>query len=656
MGTLEPMRTRLSRTALLLLLAGTAHAGAVTPAVAPSAGPFALGDVQLLDSPFKRAMERNAAYLLSLEPDRLLHSFRVDAGLAPKARSYGGWESSGLAGHTLGHYLTALSQQFAATGDERFRERINYIVSELALCQAAGRDGYVGALPPLELNTLRDLGKGIVELSGPHSFRGGAWAPWYTEHKVLNGLKDAWVLAGNTQARDVALGLADWTDAMTRNLTADQLQRMLEVEQGGMMDVLVELYARTGNPRYLETSRRFYHKAVFDPLLAHRDDLVGLHANTQIPKIIGEARTYEVTGDPDARSIATNFWELVAHHHSYVIGGDSEDEHFFDESTTSHHLRADTAETCNTYNMLKLTEHVFGWDPKVDYADFYERALYNHILASQDPDKGMFTYFMSLKPGFFKTYSTPFDSFWCCVGTGMENHTKYGEAIYFHGGDSLYVNLFIPSELTWREKGLVLEQRTEYPSSGKSVLTVLAPPTSKVTLRIRCPGWAAGNVTFRLNGAQLNDVAGTPGTYATLERGWGKGDRLEVDIPMAVRAEPMPDDPAMVAFLYGPVVLAADLGAAPSTVTAPYARDQHDNFLEAACEVPLLVRGSAPVESCLTRLAGAPLEFRTVGLGKPADLNLLPFWEISYDRYNVYWRVLTEDQWKAREAQPAPGS
>ena len=449
-----------------LLPATSAQAEAPVPATIPLARPFALGDVRLLDSPFKAAMERNAAYLLSIEPDRLLHNTRLYAGFAPKGEIYGGWESAGIAGHTLGHYLTAISQQYAATGDARFKARIDYIVSEMADCQKAYGDGYIGALPPVELATLRGFRDGKVEISGPFTFKTGAWVPWYSEHKVLNGLKDAWILGGSEQARGVALGLADWVDSVTKGLSPAQLQTMLQVEQGGMMDVLAEIYALTGNPRYLEVSRRFYHRAIMDPLLEHRDILPGLHANCQIPKVIGAARTYEVTGEPQGRAIAEYFWDLVVHHYSYAIGGDSEDEHFIPEREMSKHLGADTAETCNTYNMLKLTEHLFCWAPQADTADFYERALYNHILASQDPREGMFTYFMSLKPGLFKTYSTPFDSFWCCVGTGMENHTKYGEAIYFHGSDDLYVNLFIPSVLRWRDQAFVLEQDTDYPASA----------------------------------------------------------------------------------------------------------------------------------------------------------------------------------------------
>jgi DUF1680 family protein len=644
------MRIPIASLALTLGLAASAHAEPASLA----ARPFPLGDVQLLDSPFKEAMERNAAYLLSLEPDRLLHNFRLYAGLAPKGESYGGWERLGIAGHTLGHYLTAISQQYAATGDPRFKARIDYIIAELALCQAAYGDGYVGGLPPLEFKTIHDFRKGIVELQGQHTFKGGAWVPWYTEHKVLNGLKDAWILAGNLQARDVALRLADWADSVTAGLTPEQLQQMLAVEHGGMMDVLVELYGLTGNTRYLDASRRFYHRAVFTPLLAQRDELPGLHANTQIPKVIGEARTYEVTGDADGRAIASYFWELVTRHYSYVIGGDSEDEHFFPEGTTSHHIGPDTAETCNTYNMLKLTEHVFGWDPKAEVADFYERALYNHILASQEPGEGMFTYFMSLQPGFFKTYSTPHDSFWCCVGTGMENHTKYGEAIYFHGREDLYVNLFIPSRVAWREKGLVLEQRTDYPRSGTTALTVVEAPRGSLTLKVRCPAWSAGNVAFLLNGRPLA-AAGTPGGYAAISREWSAGDRLEVAIPIRLRTETLPDDHTKVAFLYGPVVLAADLGPAPKSPTLPYARDQHDNLKETPVSVPTLVRGDAPVESYLVRSKELPLEFHTVGLGRPAEVSLIPFWQISYDRYNVYWDVVTESQWMTRTVRANPG-
>jgi DUF1680 family protein len=641
------------RVSLALILAGASGAlqGAPLPLQAPpAAAPFSLGDVRLLDSPFKKAMDLNVTYLLSLDPDRLLHNARLYAGLPPKGEIYGGWESAGVGGHTMGHLLTALSQQYLATGDPRCKARIDYIVSELALCQEHYGDGYVGALPPIEFKTLHDLKRGIVSTKD-NGFTSGAWAPWYTEHKILKGLTDAWNLAGNEQAKDVAMKLADWVGSVTEHLTPDQLQAMLSVEQGGMMDVLVELYDLTGNPAYLETSKRFYHKALFDPMADRQDVLPGRHANTQIPKIIGEARTYEATGDPRARAIAQNFWDLVTTKHSFVIGGNSEWEFFFDENTEPDRLNAATAETCNTYNMLKLTEHVFGWNPKVEVADFYERALYNDILASQDPNKGMFTYFMSLKPGMFKTFSTPVDSFWCCVGTGMENHTKYGEAIYFHGSTDLFVNLFIPSVLTWKEKGLVLRQETDYPRTGRTSLVVESGPTSPILLRVRCPGWAPAPVTFVLNGERIN-VAGTPGTYASLRLHLKTGDKLDIDIPMSVRIESMHTQPNKVAFLYGPLVLAADLGPAPVKDSIPYSADHKTNVKDDGVPVPTLVKGSGALESSLVRDDGAGLSFHSLGIGLPPDMTFRPFWQIYYHRYNVYWDVMTDAQWMNKTASP----
>ncbi|HKE92889.1 MAG TPA: glycoside hydrolase family 127 protein, partial [Povalibacter sp.] len=560
---------------------------------------FPLSQVQLLDSPFKQAMERNARYLLELDPDRLLHNTRQYAGLKPKGELYGGWESQGIAGHTLGHYLTALSQQYAATGDRRYRERIDYIIGEMAECQRAYGDGYIGALPTKELETLRGLRDGKVEVKGAFNFANDAWVPWYTEHKVLAGLKDAWVLGGNEQAKDVTLKLADWVGAVTSNLTPEQLQTMLSVEHGGMREVLVEIYALTGNEKYLETSRRFYHHAVLDPLREGRDELPGRHANTQIPKVTGAARSYEVTGDEGDRTVALDFWKHVVRDHSWVIGGNSDGEHFFSPNKASEHLSAATAETCNTYNMLKLTEHLFSWQPSVEYADYYERALYNHILASQDPERGMYTYFMSLKPGHFRTYSTPFESFWCCVGSGMENHTKYGEAIYFHGRDDVFVNLFIPSRLEWQEKQFVLEQHTDYPRSDTTELLVRSAGAEPLTLRVRAPAWAAKALTVRLNGKPV-EVDSAPGNYVAVSRTWKKGDRLVVTIPMTLRTEALHGAPDQVAFLYGPLVLAGDLGPEPPRGSAARGASQ---------ESPVLVAANRPVAEWLKPVAGAPGTF-----------------------------------------------
>ncbi|HWM27785.1 MAG TPA: beta-L-arabinofuranosidase domain-containing protein, partial [Woeseiaceae bacterium] len=409
-------------------------------------------------------------------------------------------------------------------------------------------------------------------------------------------------------------------------------------------EVLIDLYSRTGNERYREASRRFHHHAVLEPLRAGRDELPGKHANTQIPKITGAARSYEVLGEPGDRALAESFWQRVVRQHSWVIGGNSDREHFFSPDTASEHLSAATAESCNTYNMLKLTEHLITWQPRVEYSDYYERALYNHILASQEPEHGMFAYFMSLKPGHFRTYSTPFDSFWCCVGSGMENHTKYGEAIYFHRGDELFVNLFIPSVLTWDEKDLVLEQRTSYPARNETVLTVLSSSAKPVVLRVRSPQWAAGPVTFHLNGALLA-VEGEPGRYATIERRWKEGDRLVVTIPMEPRTEALRGSPDTVAFLYGPVVLAGDLGPVSRTASFPYAKDQDDNFEAASAEVPRLIGESGTIAESLHRAPGERLAFITDGIlaDRKEPVTLRPFADLHYRHYSVYWSVAPEE-------------
>jgi DUF1680 family protein len=617
---------------------------------APAVKEFPLGDVRLLDSRFKANMERNAAYLLSLEPDRFLHNTRLYAGLKPKGELYGGWEARGIAGHSLGHYLTALSQQYAATGDKRIKAKLDYTIAEMAECQKAYGDGYIGALPPLELRVLRELRDGKLNVGGGFNF-GGAWVPWYTEHKILAGLKDAWVLGGNKQAKAVTLKLADWVDAVTAKLTPEQDQQMLGVEHGGMLETLVELYALTGNPRYLEVSKRFYHKAVLDPLAAGRDELPGKHANTQVPKVIGAAVTYEVTGDPDGRKIAENFWDIVTSKYTFAQGGNSDHEHFFPERDVARHLGPETAETCNVYNMLKLTEHLFEWKPEAAYGDYYERALYNQILASQEPKHGMFTYFQSLKPGHFRTYSTPTNSFWCCVGTGMENHTKYGEAIYFHGPNELYVNLFIPSVLAWRQKGVLLEQRTDYPRGDTTTLTFQAAPATPLSLRVRCPEWAAGPLTFQLNGLPIAAQTPQPGGFATITRVWKKGDKLTVKIPMSLRYEPLEGAPDKIAFFYGPLLLAGDLGKVPDSATFPESGDHVANDRAPTADVPALVADSpAAALAAIHPVPGEPLTFRTEGIGHP-EVTLKPYADLMYDYYNVYWDIFSPADWQKREAE-----
>jgi len=611
---------------------------------------FALSDVELLDSRFKDAMERNVEVLLELEPDRFLHNTRKYAGLEPKGELYGGWEQRGIAGHSLGHYLTAISQQFAVTGDPRFKQRIDRTVAEMAECQERYGDGYIGALPPKELETMRGFREGRVKAASPFNHEGGAWVPWYTQHKVLAGLKDAWVLGGNAQAKEVMLGLVGWVDAITAPLDEAQLQEMLVVEHGGMLDTLMEIAELTGEPRHREVAKRFYHKEILDPLRAGEDRLNGKHANTQIPKVIGEARTFEVIGDVRARGGAEFFWDTVVRRRSWVIGGNSNREHFFPVGQAARNLAPETAESCNTYNMLKLTEHLFGWEPSAEYADFYERALYNHILATQEPEKGMYAYFMSFKPGHFRTYSTPHDSFWCCYGSGMENPTRYGSAIYFHEGDRLFVNLYLPSRLDWKEQGMVLAQRSGYPYEDTVEFTVEKAPATPVALELRCPSWIAGPMTAELNGKQVA-LDAEPGSFATVRRVWKPGDRLVLTLPMKLHTESLEGDPDRVAFLYGPLVLGGDLGPVERSGSFPYAVEQWDNFRRPSKDVPVLVRpeGADLVER-FKRLPGERLAFRSEGLGKPEEVTLRPYNELFYEHQNLYWQVLSADAWQERLA------
>ena len=594
---------------------------------------FRLEDVRLLDGPFRRAMQRDAEYLLRLDPDRLMSWFRKEAGLNPKAEAYGGWERMTIAGHSLGHYLSACAMMFASTGDIRFRDRLNYIVAELDACQQANGNGYLAAIPNGK-KIFKEVAAGDIRVQ-PFDLNGG-WVPWYTLHKLFAGLLDVDRYTRNPRALSIAIKLADWADATVVNLTEEQFQRMLGCEHGGMNEILAELYARTGQEKYLKLSRRFHHKAVLDPLVRREDRLQGLHANTQIPKLIGLARRYELTEDAADKIAAEFFWERVVHHHSYVTGGNSDGERFGPPDKLNNRLSDNTTETCNTYNMLKLTRHLFEWHAAAEYADYYERALYNHILASQNPDDGMVCYYVPLKAGSRKTYAQPFDSFWCCVGTGMENHAKYGDSIYFHSDDTLWVNLFIPSELNWREKGLSLKQETQYPETDKVSFTLKTMRPVTLSLRLRYPGWAAQGVRVAVNG-ETQSVAANPGSFIELRRRWQSGDRVDLTIPMSLRLETMPDNPHRVAVLYGPMVLAGELSG-------------EDEPAEAVTLVPALITEEKTVAGWLKPLGRGARTFRTESVGRPRDFTLYPFYRMHHRRYAVYWDLFTEQQWRERES------
>jgi hypothetical protein len=528
---------------------------------------------------------------------------------------------------------------YASTGDVRFKLRVDYIVDQLAQCQsnsvAAGfHDGYLAAFPESFIDRV-EQGKRV-------------WAPWYTLHKIMAGLLDASQHCENAQALDVLTKMANWVKFRVDRLPHDQMQRSLETEQGGMTEVLANLYAVTGNTNYLQLAQSFNHERVLGPLERGKDQLSGLHANTQIPKIIGITREYEFTGDPQYLTAANTFWNAVALNRSYVIGGDSDHEHFFPVTQFDRHLSQETCETCNTYNMLKLTRDLFALEPSAQRMDFYERGLYNDILGSQDPDTDMFTYFVSLKPGHFKVYSTPEDSFWCCVGTGMENHAKYGNTIYYRDADSLWVNLFIASEVTWLEKGVSVRQETRFPESDTTTLKIEAHQPIQFTLKIRHPAWAVDGMNVSVNGRTQNNSS-LAGSYFGLTREWRDGDTVEVQLPMRLHTEDLPGGSNEVALLYGPIVLAGELGT--NGMPNPLARGQGDYNFVADPAVPVFVCDTDKVLDHIKPVPDKPLTFVTAGIGRPADVTLTPFYQLHRQRYSVYWNVLTESEWKTRAAE-----
>jgi hypothetical protein len=595
---------------------------------------FNLDAVRLLPGPFQENQERDAKYLLSLEPDRLLSRFREYAGLQPKGAIYGGWEAQGISGHTLGHYMSACALMYAATGDAKFKQRVDYIVDELKACQDAIGTGLVYGFPNGD-KIFAEVAAGQIMVRNQSHFNGG-WVPWYTMHKLFAGLRDAYIYCDNATAKAVLVRLSDWACALGDKITDAQFQQMLRVEQGGMNEVLTDVYAITGDEKYLQLAERFNHHAVLDPLEHQEDDLTKLHANTQIPKVIGLAREYEVTGDAAAQTGARFFWNNVTGKRSYVMGGHGDREFFYAIGDMGKHVTATACESCNTYNMLKLTRHLFCWQPLAGYADFYERALYNHILASQDPATGMVTYFVSLGPGHFKTYSTPEDSFWCCVGTGMENHAKYGDSIYFHDANDLYVNLFIPSVLHWADKGMTVRQETKFPEVGLTRLTLQAAQPVVATIRIRHPWWATAGVKVRVNG-QLAFTSEQPSTYFAMEQAWKDGDVIEVEMPMSLHVEPMVDDPTKVAVLYGPVVLAGLLGKDGMPAPIVYAKDQMQYVKVADPAVPTLAAVSGKAVTDWLKPTGAkPLEFKTAGV-QPGEITFVPLYQVNDQRYSVYW-------------------
>ena len=598
----------------------------VVPVIEIKAKPFNLKQVRILDGPFKDAMERDRKYLLALEPDRLLHNFRVNAGLSSSAEPLVGWEKPDveLRGHTVGHYLSACALMYASAGDEELKTKANHIVAELAKCQEVlGLSGYLSAFPEEFIDRVEATKR--------------VWAPYYTLHKILAGLLDMYVHCGNTQALDVAERMASWVKMRTDRLDEEHMQRMLDkTEQGGMNDVLSNLYAATGKARYLKLARHFDQKSYTEPLSNYRDELKGLHVNSFIPNMIGTAREYELTGDPVLHRIATYFWDQVTNARSYATGGTSNDEAWRTEPyKLASELGPDSHESCCTYNMLKLTKHLFSWSANPHYADYYERALFNGILPTQNPEDGMMMYYVPMASGLFKTFMTPRDSFWCCTGTGMENHAKYGDSIYFHDDESLYVNLFLASELTWGEKGILIQQVTNFPEQERTFLIINVNRPIELTIHIRIPYWVGEDGYVEINGLKLETFS-SPGSFLTLKRNWKNGDRIDVFLPMKLHLQPMPDNSNLVAIMYGPLVLAGQLGAVELPREEVYGK--YGPSVDPV-PVPYFSPASDDLDSWIKPVEGEPLIFRTVGAGKPEDVTLVPYYKLFGQRYAIYWDI-----------------
>ena len=590
------------------------------------ARPFELSQVRLRPGAALDAMNVNRRHLLAYDPDRLLHMFRLTAGLPSSAEPLGGWEAPNneLRGHFTGHYLTACALSFAQADDKVLQERGDAIVAELAKCQAKFGNGYLSAFPEELFDRLR--------ANQP------AWAPFYTLHKIMAGMLDMHVLAGNAQARDVLQGMSTWTAQWVRSIDDALMNRILEREYGGMNEVLYNFAELTKEDRWRELAQRFNRSRIFEPLAAGRDELQGLHVNTTIPQVIGAARGYELTGNTNLHDCSDYFWHTVTERRSYCTGGTSNGESWnAPPGKLAAELSGYTQECCVTYNMQKLTRHVFGWTTDARAADFYERAYYNGILGVQHPRDGSKLYYVPLQSGFWKLFGTSMHDFWCCTGSMAEAFSKLGDSIYFKDDDGLYVNLFVPSEVTWQEKGLRLVQDTTFPESDRVTLTVRASAPRRAQLRIRVPYWTIGG-SASLNGKQLEGFA-TPSSYFVLDRTWRDGDRVELRLPMRLHAAPMPDDPTVQAVMYGPIVLAGKLGTAGLTAETLRAEPTKPRTVPEYKSEPVaapVIRASSSDPASWLKASG-PLEFHTVG--QQNELTLVPLNRIFDERYAVYWKV-----------------
>ena len=637
-------RIRLYLSMMLLLAAGSIQAQDRL-----YADEFPLGDVTLLDGPLKKARDLNVKVLLQYDNDRLLAPFLKEAGLKPKGELYPNW--AGLDGHVGGHYLTALAMN-AATGSKECRERMEYWISELQACADANAKnhpewgkGYIGGVPGSD-RIWSAYKKGNF---GPYS---GAWVPFYNVHKMYAGLRDAWVYCGNEQAKKLFLGMCDWAIDLTSGLIDAQVERTLHTEHGGMNEVLADAYAITGDKKYLDVAKRFSHKRLLLPLSQRQDCLDNMHANTQVPKVVGFERIAELTDDEAYHNASAYFWDIVTGERTLAFGGNSRREHFPSKEACQDFVTdIDGPETCNTNNMLKLSEELHRRNPEARYADFYELATFNHILSSQHPEHGGYVYFTSARPRHYRNYSAPNEAMWCCVGTGMENHGKYGQFVYTKKSDNLFVNLFVASELNWKERGIVLRQETGFPYAETSKITI-AQGKGEFTLQVRYPGWVKPDAFLvKVNGKPVTIVTG-PSSYVAISRQWKKGDVVELTFPMHNSVKYLPNLPQYIALMHGPIMLAMKTGT--EDLVRLIADDSRFGQLAVGKKLPvdkapiLINNDLEAIANQLQPVAGKPLHF-TISTKMENEIRneLMPFFELHDARYMMYWLALSEDSYKS---------
>lgn len=607
---------------------------------------FPLSDVRLLDGPFKHAEQLDVKYILEMDVDRLLAPYLREAGLKPKAESYGNWENTGLDGHIGGHYLSALSMMYASTGDQRIKERMEYMISELKRCQDNTQDNYLGGVPG-STELWKNIAQGKID-AGSFSLN-NKWVPLYNIHKIYAGLRDAWLFGESVVAKEMLIKLTDWACKLVENLTDEQIQDMLRSEHGGLNEVFADVAAITGDSKYLKLARQFSHQAILKPLLKGEDKLTGMHANTQIPKVIGYKRVADMDGDKAWDEASRFFWETVVHNRSVSIGGNSVREHFHPTDDFSSMISSEEGpETCNTYNMLRLTKMLFETDPQIRYTDYYERALYNHILSTQNPKTGGFVYFTPMRSGHYRVYSQPHTSFWCCVGSGLENHAKYGELIYSHSGNKLYVNLFIASKLNWKNQGIHLKQQTKFPDEEQTSFEIETKKKNDFELNLRCPSWIAeGQLEVSINGKKQIYKPNSNG-YVAINRTWKNGDRVVVNLPMRTNIEQLPDKSNYYSLLHGPIVLAAK--TSDKQMDGLFADDSRGGHIAHGPKIPLNempILESQPNEivSKILPQANHPMAFTLENLhsDKYNKMELIPFYKLHESRYMVYWQSETKE-------------